>query len=44
LSVTRELVRLSQRVIVMNSDDHDTLYAMDYARSMERELRKVDIY
>jgi hypothetical protein len=45
LSVTRYMVENAERVIVVRSetDDHDTLYAMDYALTMERELRSITI-
>lgn len=45
LSVTRELVQQSDRVIAVcgGQDDNDTLYAMDYARTMERDLRIITI-
>ena len=45
LSVTRYLAGQSGRVIVIHDaqPDHDTAYAMDYARSMERDLRIIQI-
>ena len=46
LSVTRYMVESSNRVITLrcSPDDRDTLYAMDYARTMGRELRSIEIY
>ena len=45
LHVTRYLVELSSRVIAVcgGQADSDTLYAMDYANTMERELHIVNI-
>ena len=47
LSVTRYLVGQSSRVIVVydgpdGQDDHDTEYAMDYARTMGRDLEIIE--
>jgi len=45
LHVTRYLVEQSRRTIAIydGRDDRDTLYAMDYARTMERELHIINI-
>ena len=45
LNVTRYMVGRSSRVIVVcdGQDDSDTLYAMDYTRTMERDLRIINI-
>lgn len=45
LSVTRELVEQSNRVIaIFNEHEQDgNLFAMDYARTMERDLRVITI-
>jgi len=45
LSVTRNLIGQSERVIAVynGQDDSDTLYAMDYARTMERDLWIIEI-
>lgn len=45
LSVTRYLVGYSGRVIALcgGQEDKDTFYAMDYARTMERDLRIIEI-
>jgi DNA repair photolyase len=46
LSVTRYMIEHAERVIAVRygEGDHDTLYAMDYALTMGRELRSVTIY
>jgi hypothetical protein len=40
------MIEDADRVIAVRSetDDHDTLYAMDYALTMGRELRSITIY
>ena len=45
LSVTRYLVGQSERVIAVyiEQSDKDTLYSMDYARTMKRDLRIIEI-
>lgn len=45
LNVTRYTVGLSERVIAVYDEqtDKDTLYTMDYARTMERDLRIIKI-
>jgi len=45
LSVTRNLIGQSERVITVYNGkaDSDTIYAMDYARTMERDLRIIEI-
>ncbi|HBL49638.1 MAG TPA: hypothetical protein DDZ65_05260 [Firmicutes bacterium] len=45
LSVIRNLTAQSSRVIVLYGEepDHNTLFAMDYAQTMERELRIIKI-
>jgi len=45
LSVTRYLVGQSERVIAVcvEQDDRATLYSMDYARTMKRDLRIIKI-
>ena len=45
LSVTRCFTERSSRVIAVRNgpDDSDTIYAMDYARTMERDLRIIEI-
>jgi len=45
LSVTRNLIGQSERVIAVYNGqaDSDTIYAMDYARTMERDLRIIKI-
>jgi len=45
LSVTRNLIGQSERVIAVHNGqaDSDTIYAMDYARTMGRDLRIIEI-
>jgi len=45
LSVTRNLIGQSSRVIAVYNGqaDNDTIYAMDYARTMKRDLRIIEI-
>jgi uncharacterized phage-like protein YoqJ len=46
LSVTRYMVEQSSRVITVYAEngDHDTCYAIDYAGTMERDLRNIQLY
>jgi len=45
LSVTRNLIGQSSRVIAVYNGqaDNDTIYAMDYARTMKRDLRIIEM-
>ncbi len=46
LSVTRYMVEQSSRVITVcaANDDPDTYYAIDYAGTMGRDLRNIQLY